>query len=74
MTSVQFDYSKLRGRIREKLGSETKLAEKMGVSAVSLSSKLNNKVGFTNSEMRKVCELLEIDSDDVGSYFLWPKS
>lgn len=74
MTSIQFDYSKLRGRIREKLGSETKMAEKLGISTVSLSSKLNNKVGFTSSEMRKACELLEIANDDVGVYFLWPKS
>ncbi len=73
MTDIQFDYSKLRGRIREKLGSEAKMAEGMGISTVSLSSKLNNKVGFTNSEMRKACEILEISDNDVGCYFLCPK-
>lgn len=74
MTEVKFDYSKLRGRIREVCGTETEFAEKMGISQVSLGAKLNNKTGFKNSEIKKACELLSIDIRDAGNYFLCIKS
>ena len=38
---VKFDYQKLRGRIKEKLKQENEFARKIGISAASLSYKLN---------------------------------
>lgn len=69
MTSIQFDYSKLRGRIREKIGSESKFAELLGISSVSLSARLNNRIGFSNPEILAACAILDIDKADIGSYF-----
>ena len=74
MTSVCFDYSKLRGRIKEKMGSESRFADKIGISSVSLSARLNNRIGFSNEEISKTCEVLEISIDEVGTYFLMPKN
>ena len=74
MTQVKFDYSMLRKRIKEVVGTETLFAEKMGLSTVSLSAKLNNNVSFKSSEIEKACQLLNIDKKDIGSYFLSVKS
>lgn len=43
MNRIEFDYSKLRGRIREKFGSYKNLAPHISFTTVSLSNKLNNK-------------------------------
>jgi len=70
---VAFDFSKLRGKIREKFGSEQKFAEAMGLSHVSLSAKLNNRVPFTAPEINKVCELLSIPVEFIPVYFFTEK-
>ena len=36
-----FDYSKLRGKIKEVFGTQAKFAKAMGMSTVTLSAKLN---------------------------------
>lgn len=69
-----FDYSKLRGRIREKFGSEKKFAEALGVSNVSVSNKFNKKDGGLSQEtILKWAELLEIPKEKIGVYFFTPK-
>ena len=39
---MAFDFSKLRGKIKEVFGTQEKFAKAMGMSSVSLSAKLNN--------------------------------
>ena len=53
-----FDYSKLRGKIKEVFGTQAKFAKAMGMSTVTLSAKLNGTVQFTAPEMNKACEVL----------------
>lgn len=62
-------YSKLRGRIVEKFGSQVRFAEAIGISQVSLSRKLNCEVGFSQKEIVKWAELLDIKTKDYGLYF-----
>ena len=64
-----FNYSKLRGKIREKFGTQEKFAKELGISSVSLSAKLNNRVEFTQLEIDKICELLEIPKEQIPEYF-----
>lgn len=71
---MSFDYSKLRGLIVEKVGSQNNLAEKMGLSKQSLSAKVNNKVAFTQDEMCKIMHILHIPHRDISKYFFCPKS
>lgn len=71
---VQFDYSKLLGRIKEKFGTQEKLAEKSQMSLVSLNKKLNNVVDFTQSDIYCLSELLEIEELEIGKYFFNQKS
>lgn len=67
----EYDFSKLRGRIKEKLGSEAKFAEKLDISPASLSSKFNNKSDFTASEISRATDedVLDIPLDEIGINF-----
>ena len=69
MNMVEMDYSRLRGKIREVFKTEGSFAQALGISAVSLSAKLNNQVPFTQVEIDKACELLGISTDLIPSYF-----
>ena len=73
MTEVKFDYSKLKGRIREIFDTQSAFAEAMGISAITLSAKLNNKVQWKSSEIDKACELLKIAKEEIPIYFFTPK-
>ena len=64
-----YDYSKLNGRIIEKCGSKSNFSKKMNLSERSMSLKLNNKRRFTQPEIVKACEILEIPLNESASYF-----
>ena len=64
-----YDYSKLRGRIVEKFGTLSRFAEELGVSLVAISNKLNNKSGFTRTDIEKWANLLDISSGEYDVYF-----
>lgn len=71
---MQFDYSKLLGRIREFGFTQETLAEKIGISSCTLNVKLKNKSGFSQREIRLICEALLIDSREIGVYFFAEKT
>ena len=64
-----WDYSKLRGRIREKCGTQDQCAKEHGIGRVSLSQRLNNQLEFSQDEIFKTCEILEIDQSEIPAYF-----
>ena len=66
---MQYDYEKLLTKIKERYKSQKKLAEEMGISERSLSLKLNNKVGFKQGEINKMCVLLKINKIQISYYF-----
>lgn len=66
---MSFDYSNLSGRIVQKFGTQYNFANALGISERSLSLKLNNKVFWKNSEIARVCRLLEINDEDIPKYF-----
>lgn len=68
-----FDYAKLRGKIREVFGTQSKFAKAMNLSGVSLSAKLNNIVPFTQPEINRACELLSIPLEFIPVYFFTEK-
>lgn len=69
MNGVVYDYSKLRGRIVEKYGSQGNFSRALGISQVALSRKLNNIVDFRQDEILKSISLLDIPNTDLGAYF-----
>lgn len=69
---MAFDYSKLRGKIREIFGTQERFANAMGLGNVTLSHKLNNKTYWTQPEINLACKLLNINDFEVTAYFFTP--
>jgi DNA-binding Xre family transcriptional regulator len=71
---MAYDFSKLRGLMREKNVTQAELAGIIGINISSLNAKLNNKSNFTTVEIDGVCEALDISNVDIGRYFFCRKS
>lgn len=74
----KYDYSLLRGRIREIFGSEKKFAEQLRKSEISMStgtfnSRINGSTYFKQPEIQLMCELLGIKLEKMTIYFFTPK-
>lgn len=66
---MEFDYSKLRGRIVEKFKSIGRFCDEYGITATSMSEKLNNKSRFSQLDIIKMSEMLNIKPDEIAEYF-----
>lgn len=66
---MEWNYQKLRGKIKEICGTQDNFAEKLGINRVSLSQRLNNLLEFTQKEIYKSCEILGIELADIPEYF-----
>ena len=66
---VEFDYSKLLGRIKEKFGTQDNLASKTTMSTTTLNYKLNNKIEWKQKEILEVALLLDIALIEIPEYF-----
>lgn len=67
--AVKFNHSRLLGRIKEMGFTQEQLAEAMGISAFTVSKKINNKSSFDASEMIAIGKALCIPVDEFGEYF-----
>jgi hypothetical protein len=66
---LEFDNSKIRGKIKEKYQSEKNFAEKIGFSKERLSKILNNETELKRSVIDIFIEKLEIQADEIDEYF-----
>lgn len=62
-------YPKLRGRIREKYGTQEAFAVAMGIHPATLSAKLQGRVDWSLQEMKRAAELLELTVEETPAYF-----
>ena len=69
MKKTNFDYSKLKGKIKEIYGTQSQFSKMIGLSTVSLSAKLNNDTDFRQEEIQKCAQSLGIKNDEIHSYF-----
>jgi hypothetical protein len=67
-------YSKLKGRIVEKFGTQAAFAAALGWRNALLSAKLNGKSQWSFTEVMKACELLEIPLNEAHLYFFCANS
>lgn len=69
--NIEYDYSKLKGRITEKLGTQRAFAKAMGMSERTCTLKLNNRAHFTQPEIHRACkpDILDIECVDIPAYF-----
>ncbi|WP_296114994.1 DUF739 family protein [uncultured Anaerococcus sp.] len=66
---MNYDYSKLLGKITEIFGTRYNFAEAMDLSERSISNKLNNKVPWKQTEISKALKILSIDPKEIQDYF-----
>ena len=70
---MEFDYSKLKGLIVEKYGTQSKFAEALGVAPLTVSRKLNGETGFDRDDILIWSKLLDIKIEDISDYFFVQK-
>lgn len=68
-----YNYSKLRGKIKEKFGTQTLFASQFPMSEATLSKKLNNNIEFSQKEMQKACDLFYEPYSMIPVYFFTHK-
>jgi len=62
-------FSKLKGRVIEKFGTQKKFAEALGVSENLVSLKFQKKVEFSKDDMSQWGKLLDIPPEQFHEYF-----
>lgn len=72
---MEFDFSKLSGRIVEKYGTRSAFATAAGRTNSWLSARLNNSTQWSPDEIYEVsrAELLDIPPEQFHVYFFKPK-
>ena len=66
---MPYTYNKLRGRIIEKYGTQEKFAEALGMTKQGISLKMTGKTSFSQSDINRWCELLDIKTEQIVNYF-----
>lgn len=66
---VAYDYTKLRGRIKERFKTETAFAKAVYMNRTSLSLRLTGIREFTQGQILLFANALEIPSCLIGDYF-----
>lgn len=66
---MQYNYSRLLGRIVEKVGTQGRFADAIGLSERTISLKLNGRIDWKQGEIAKACDILEIEPADIPAYF-----
>ncbi len=69
MQDIQYNYSKLKGRIKEVCGTQDALASRIGLGRVTLSQRLNNISNFSQDEIAKMTKELNIPNEEIPAYF-----
>ena len=64
-----FEYKRLKGRIVEKYGTMREFAGLLGISPAMLTKKMTGRAGFSQADMIRCCNLLDIALKDIGSFF-----
>lgn len=64
-----YNYSKVKGKIKEIFGTQKAFSQAMGLSVPTISDKLNNKTEWSQSEIKKAAKLIHIEKNDIPIYF-----
>lgn len=66
---MKYDYSKLRGRIVEKFGTNTEFAKALGKDSAYVARYLNQHSGFSQDVVLLWANTLDISPSEIGVYF-----
>lgn len=71
---MEFDYSKLKGRMVEKGFTHSALARAAGMSITAMWSRMHNHTEFKQSQIVRIAKILMIAPSDYAQYFFCVKS
>ena len=66
---MPYTYNKLRGRIIEKYGTQEKFADALHMTKQGISLKMTGKTAFSQNDINRWCELLDIKTEQIADYF-----
>lgn len=66
---LDYDYSRVLGRMKEQGYTQATFARALGISEPTLNLSLNNKRTFKQDELYRACELLGIQIGNIAEYF-----
>lgn len=64
-----FDYSKLRGLLREKSMTLPDYARAINISVTSLCDRLANKIPFSQDEIKRTKNIFHLSADEIDLFF-----
>ena len=75
MEKIRYDYSKLRGRIKEYFDTQENFADSLDLSATAINNKLNEKrsENFTQDEIFYAIQRLNIQPNELIDIFFKEK-
>lgn len=66
---MTFDYSKLRGLIKERYGTEQRFAIACDVTTTTMSLWLSGKTNLRRNNIMKMATALKLHPEDIGIFF-----
>ena len=69
----EYDYSKLRGRIKEKIGTEGEFAVRINRTPNYMSKVFRNRTYLSQRDISHGAEILDIPQNEIGVYFFAQK-
>lgn len=73
MTKTNYDYSKLKGKIRELGMTQNEYAKKIGISEQTLNFRFDNRRHFKQDEIEKTMILFNEPLEHIQIYFFTKK-
>ena len=70
---MQYNYDKLKGRIKEIFDTQENFANAINISSASVNYKLNNKKNFTQNEIFNSIKVLKLKEENIQEYFYLDK-
>lgn len=67
------DYSLLRRKIKVHYNTQDDFAKAIGIGRVTISQRLNGKSDFSQGEIKKIIEVLDIKIEEIPKYFFTVK-
>ena len=71
---MSMDYKLLRDKMQDKNINQKELAAAIPMSESHFCRKLSGEYPFTQSEIIRICEVLDIEAGDINAYFFTEKS
>ena len=69
MKILKFDFSKLKGLIREKNLTQEEIAKEINIAYSTFNLKINGNAFFSQDEIYKISNFLKIPKENIYDYF-----